>query len=365
MNWETFFAEVPDFRLNRRKKHALLDILVITLLAVICGADDYEEIALYGQQKQVFLQTFLKLDNGIPSHDTFNRVFRFLDKKAFGACLHRWSKQIINELAPIMPQIEIDGKVLRATAKAGHKKSGLCVVSAWAGEQRLVLGQEKVATKSNEKTAIPALLEVLDLTGALVSIDAIACEIKNAELIVAGEGHYLLALKKNQARLFEQVTERMQQTKGGLLADEQVDFGSGRIETRRCYVETNLSLYDDLAAWPGCKSVVMIEARRDVNGQISEQTRYYLSDLALSAASFNRAVRHHWSIENQLHWHLDMTFHEDQQRVREGNGAENFATIRKLALQALHRVDDKESIKSRRKLAGWDNEYLLKVLTAI
>lgn len=231
----------------------------------------------------------------------FNRVFRFLNKKAFGACLYRWSKQIISELAPIMPQIEVDGKVLRATAKAGHKKSGLCVVTAWAGEQRLVLGQEKVATKSNEKTAIPALLEVLDLKGALVSIDAIACEIKNAELIVAGEGHYLLALKKNQAHLLEQVSERMQQTKGELLTDEQVDFGSGRIETRRCYVETNLDLYDDLQAWPGCKSVVMIEASRQINGHVSEQTRYYLSDLVLSAASFNRAVRHHWSIENQLH----------------------------------------------------------------
>lgn len=365
MNWETFFAEVPDFRLNRRKKHDLLDILVITLLAVICGADDYEEIALYGQQKKAFLQTFLKLENGIPSHDTFNRVFRFLDKKAFGACLHRWSKQIITQLSPIMPQIEVDGKVLRATAKAGHKKSGLCIVSAWAGEHRLVLGQEKVATKSNEKTAIPALLEVLDLKGALVSIDAIACEIKNAELIVAGEGHYLLALKKNQIHLFEQVSGRMQQTKQSLAVAEAIDFGSGRIETRRCYVETNLSLYDDLASWPGCKSVVMVEARREMNGQISEQTRYYLSDLVLSAASFNQAVRHHWSIENQLHWHLDMVFHEDQQRVRTGNGAENFSTIRKLALQALHRVEDKESIKSRRKLAGWDNDYLLKVLTAI
>ena len=182
---------------------------------------------------------------------------------------------------------------------------------------------------------------------------------------MAGEGHYLLALKKNQAHLLEQVSERMQQTKGELLTDGQINFGSGRIETRRCYVETNLDLYDDLNAWPGCKSVIMIEARRDVNDHVSEQTRYYLSDSSLSAASFNRAVRHHWSIENQLHWHLDTVFHKDQQRVREGNGAENFATIRKLALQVLHRVEDKESIKSRRKLVGWDNDYLLKVLTAI
>lgn len=239
------------------------------------------------------------------------------------------------------------------------------MVSAWAGEQRLVLGQEKVACKSNEKTAIPALLQVLDVKGTLVSIDAIACEPKNADLIVAGEGHYLLALKKNQATLFEQISERMQQTRAQLAMDKAVDFGSGRIETRRCYVETNLSLYDGLVAWPHCKSIVMVEAVREIGGQISQQMRYYLSDLVLSAAAFNSHVRHHWSIENQLHWHLEVAFHEDQQRVRTGNGAENFATVRKLALQALQRVDDKESIKSRRKLAGWDDGYLLKVLTTI
>ena len=207
-------------------------------------------------------------------------------------------------------------------------------------------------------------MKTLDVKGALVSIDAIACEVSNAELIVAGKGHYLLALKKNQAHLFEQVSQRMQQTKTSLVMDEQIAFGSGRIETRRCYVATELGLYDDLQAWPACKSLVMVEASRDINGQVSQRTRYYLSDLGLSFASFNQAVRHYWTIENQLHWHLDMVFGEDQQRVREGDGAENFATVRKLALQALHRVDDKESIKSRRKLAGWDNTYILKVLTA-
>ena len=158
MDWTAFFADVPDFRLNRRKRHLLLDILVISLLAVICGADDCEEIALYGRQKEPFLRTFLKLLNGIPSHDTFNRVLRFLDKKAFSDCLYRWSKQIMTTLEPMMNQLNVDGKVLRATAKAGQKKSGLCIVSAWAGKHRLVPGQEKVASKSNEKTAIPDLL---------------------------------------------------------------------------------------------------------------------------------------------------------------------------------------------------------------
>jgi predicted transposase YbfD/YdcC len=349
--------------LDRRKKHALLDILVITLLAVICGADDCEEIALYGRQKETFLRGFLLLPNGIPSHDTFNRVLKFLDTKAFGDCLHRWSRQLLTELAPIMPQLNVDGKVLRATAKAGQKKSGLCVVSAWVGEHRLVMGQEKVSAKSSEKTAIPVLLHSLDLTDSLVSIDAIACEPANAKLIVDRQGHYLLALKKNQPALFEQVQQRMQQTKGQLAIDEQVDFGSGRIETRRCYVETNLSFYDDLQNWSHCKSIVMVEAVREIAGQRSEQTRYYLSDLVLTPRAFNNHVRHHWGIENQLHWSLDVVFHEDQQRIRTGNGAENFATVRKVALQLLQRVKDKESIKSRRKLAGWDEKYLLKILT--
>lgn len=363
MDWTTFFANVPDFRLNRRKRHLLLDILVITLLAVICGADDYEEIALYGRQKETFLRTFLNLPNGIPSHDTFNRVLKFLDKKAFADCLYRWSKQIMTTLDPIMSQLNVDGKVLRATAKAGQKKSGLCIVSAWVGEHRLVLGQEKVAAKSNEKTAIPELLKTLELSNTLVSIDAIACEQSNAELIVERQGHYLLALKKNQGLLYEQVTQRIQQTKSQLPVNEHIDFGSGPIETRRCYVESKLSLYDDLRAWPSCQSVILVEATREINGVISQQSRYYLSDLVLDAAAFNSAVRHHWGIENQLHWCLDMVFHEDQQRIRVGNGAENFATVRKLALQLLHRVDDKESMKSRRKLAGWDDKYLLNILT--
>lgn len=252
MDWTTFFADVPDFRLNRRKRHLLLDILVITLLAVICGADDCEEIALYGRQKELFLRAFLSLPNGIPSHDTFNRVLKFLDKKAFSDCLYRWSKQIMATLGPMMNQLNVDGKVLRATAKVGKKKSGLCIVSAWAGEHRLVLGQEKVASKSNEKTAIPDLLNTLELSNTLVSIDAIACEQSNAELIVEKKGHYLLALKKNQGLLYEQVTQRMQQTKSQLPVDETIDFGSGRIETRRCYVESNLNLYDDLRDWPSC-----------------------------------------------------------------------------------------------------------------
>lgn len=262
-----------------------------------------------------------------------------------------------------MTHIAVDRKVMRGTARTGKNKSGLCVVSVWMGEQRLVSGQEKVAAKSHEKTAIPTPLPSLALKDTLVSIDAIACEKANADLIVKGQVHYLLALKKNQPAIYEQVHQRMQQTKGQLVYDEHIDFGSGRIETRRCYVETDLTFYDDLRPWTHLKSLIMIEAKRETEGKISEQTRYYLSDLALSPAAFNYHVRYHWSIENQLHWSLDMVFHEDQQRIRTGYGAENFATVRKLALRLLYRVDNGESIKSRRKSAGWDDNYLLQVLT--
>lgn len=363
MNWETFFANVPDFRLNRSKKHQLLDILVVALLAVICGADDFEEIALYGRQKEAFLKTFLSLPNGIPSHDTFNRVFRYLDKNAFGDCLYRWSSQILAHVGESLTQISVDGKVMRATAKAGKKKSGLCIVSAWVSEHCLVLGQERVADKSNEKTAIAALLNSLDLGDSLVSIDAIACEQTNADRIVEGGGHYLLALKQNQASVFEQVNERMQKMKTQLAYDEQLDFGSGRIETRRCWVENKLDFYEGLAGWSHLKSIVMVVSSREVAGQVSQQTRYYLSDLALSAQAFNRYIRHHWGIENGLHWSLDVVFGEDRQRVRMGQAADNFATIRKLALQVLNRVDDKESIKNRRKRAGWDDNYMLNIVS--
>lgn len=197
MNWQTFFQDVPDFRINRRKKHNLLDILVISVCAFVCGADDFEDIALYGTQKEPFLRTFLELPNGIPSHDTFNRVLKFLDKDAFADSLYRWSKEILSTLNEEYTQINIDGKVLRATAKSGHKKSGICLLSAWVSDYKLILGQQKVDSKSNEKTAVPDLLKSLDLKDSIVTIDAIACDIKNADIITSKQGHYILALKNN------------------------------------------------------------------------------------------------------------------------------------------------------------------------
>jgi predicted transposase YbfD/YdcC len=360
MEWQKYFEEVPDFRLDRKKLHQLSDILMLSLCAILSGAEDFEDMETYGRQKEGFLRQFLALANGIPSHDTINRVYNRLDKEKFAACLYRWSQELLDFLDYY--QVNIDGKVLRGTSQAGQNKSGICVVSAWAQEQRLVLGQRKVAGKSNEKTAIPELLDSLDLSGAVVSIDAIACTEKIADQITEKGGYYLLALKRNQKQLFEQVRAYMVQQKAAFAKDEWVDFGSGRIEKRVCYVSERLDLMDDLASWPGISRVVMVEARREKASKIEEQTRFYLSSLPTTAAAFNRLIRSHWGIENNLHWMLDVVFGEDQSRTRKGNAPENMATLRKMALQVLNQNQDKQSIKSRRKIAAWNDEYLLKLL---
>jgi predicted transposase YbfD/YdcC len=355
-----FFAGVTDIRVERNKLHKLSDILFLSLCAVISGADDCEEIAAYGCQKEAFLRQFIELANGIPSHDTINRVFKWMDKDEFNDCLHRWSAHILEFTDQY--QLNIDGKVLRGTAKSGKKKSGICLISAWVESQRLVLGQLKAEEKSTEKTAIPELLQSLDLKDAVVSIDAIACTRQVAGLIKEKQGDYLLALKKNQKQLFEQVNDHMQVRKRLLESHPWQDFGSGRLETRTCYVLDELRLLDDLADWPGIRQVVMVESQREKDGKTVSQTRFYLSSLEATAKEFNVLVRNHWSIENKLHWMLDVVFREDQSRTRTGNAPENMATLRKMALQVLNQQNDKNSIKNRRKIAAWNDNYLLQLL---
>lgn len=362
MELQKFFSSVPDFRINRRKKHQLVDILFIALCAMVSGADDFEEIEAYGKRKESFLKSFLELPNGIPSHDTFNRVFKHMDKEAFGACLYGWSKELLNFVSSHITQINVDGKVLRGTAKSGFKKSGLCIVSAWIAEHHLTLGQQKVDSKSNEKTAIPELLNSLDLQDTLVSSDAAGCQLKNADLITHKGGDYLIAIKKDHKHIYEQISEWMVKRKAVLPFDHWTDFGSGRVEQRTCYIESQLGLLDDLSEWRHLKSVVMIEASREKDGKTTKEYRFYLSSLEATAKEFNHLVRNHWSIENQLHWKLDVVFREDTCRTKTGNAAENMATARKLALQLISQVKDKESMKNRRKIAGWDDGYLLNIL---
>ena len=363
MDLQKIFSEVPDFRLNRRKLHLLSDILVISLCAVISGANDFEDIAEYGRQKKEFLIKFLSLPNGIPSHDTFNRVFRYLDSKSFGSCLVKWSSEIISCLD--FYQVNIDGKVLRATAIEGEKKSGLCLISAWVSEHNLSLGQLKTDEKSNEKTAIPELIMALDIKGALVSIDAIACSMSVAEQIVSKEADYLLALKNNNKTLYEQVRDWMQSRKEYFDTEKHIDFGSGRIETRICYVCKDLTFLEDLAHWKGIKSVVMIEASQEKKGVITKETRFYLSSKDADAQFFNKAVRNHWKIESTLHWQLDVAFLEDRQRVQMNNAAENMATLRKMSLQLILKDKGTKSVKTTRNKAAWNNEVLMSILNQI
>lgn len=372
MKLEKIFSEVPDFRVVNRSDHKLVDILIISLCGVISGADDFEEIAEYGRQKHSFLKRFLELPNGIPSHDTFNRVFRFLDKTAYQQVLIRWSSEIIRELKRLESQegqlINVDGKVLRATGKRGKKTAALCLVSAWVSEHCLSLGQVKVAKKSNEKTAIPELIEAIDIEGAMVSIDAMGCHATIAELIIKNKGDYLLALKKNQKSLYEEVHDWMMNRKSTLEQFSQTDYVGGRIEKRTAYVTQNIQFIDTLKNWSGCKSIIMVECEREFkNGmqKTTQQTKFYVSSGVKSAETFQLYTRNHWSIENQLHWYLDVVFDEDRQRVRMDNAPDNMAITRKMALQLLLANKGKSSLKKVRKRAGWNDDFLIEVLNSI
>lgn len=357
------FETIPDYRTTTLVSYPLTEILIISLCAVLSGAEDFEEIAEYGCQKQEFLGQFLKLKNGIPSHDTFNRVFRNMETFTFENCLKNWSKEILAELESY--QINIDGKLLRATGKRGKKTAAICIVSAWASEHCLSLGQVKVDKKSNEKTAIPELVEAIDIRKSLVSIDAMGCQKDIAALIIENEGDYLLALKKNQKNLYEEVEDWFTKHKDLMDCYTHIDYVGGRIEKRTTYVTSNLTYIDESADWKNCRSIIRTDCERTFKNGLEKttfQTKFYISSVEQNAEYFGWSTRKHWSIENQLHWYLDVVFHEDQQRVREGNGPENMATLRKMALQTLLKHKGNNSLKKIRKRAAWNEKFLLKVL---
>ena len=357
------FEELPDFRRKSQVRHNLSSILVISLCAVLSGADDFEEIAEYGKEKEGFLGQFLSLPYGIPSHDTIRRVFQNMDTSSFEKCLRARSEEVIKGLKEY--QINIDGKVLRATGERGKKTAAICIVSAWSSEHCLSLGQVKVDKKSNEKTAIPELLEAIDLQGALVSIDAMGCDKKIAATIRSKEGDYLLALKKNQKGLYEEVEDWMKKHKSTMENYSETDYVGGRIEKRTTYVCSDLTYIDEARHWKDSKRVIMVESERSFkNGKekTTFQTRFYISSKEQDAQYFSKQTRKHWSIENQLHWYLDVVFNEDRQRVREGNAPENMAIIRKLALQTLIKSKGKKSVKTMRKKIAWKEDLLFEVL---
>ena len=370
------FAQVPDPRIDRRRDHDLVDILVMGVCTLLCAGETFNDMEDFGKVKYDWFKSFLRLRNGIPSHDTFNRVFAALDPKEFLDCFLRWT-QSLREAVP-QEIVALDGKALRRALN--KDQSVKYVVSAWAESNGLVLGQLKVADKSNEITAVPELLRVLELSGCIVTIDAMGCQKKIAKEIIEADADYVLALKGNQetvhqemksfldATLLEQQTPRLPgaklSTKAATLASvETVEKDHGRLETRRYFQSDQLNWFADRPKWEGLKSVGMVESTREVDGKTTVERRYYLSSLPLGAETFARAVRSHWGVENKVHWVMDVCFREDQSRARAGYAAENLATLRRLALNLLKREKTKKrGIRGKQLNASWDHAYLLRLL---
>lgn len=357
----SYFSTMKDHRLERKKKHDMLDIICLTIAAVICGCEDWYEIEEFAETNELWFKTFLTLENGIPSHDTFNRFFASLDPVTFESCFRAW----VNSLEGIIKDqlISIDGKTVRG-AKEHGKKSPVHIVSAWAGENEITLGQLRVDEKSNEITAIPELLKSLFIKDCLVSIDAMGCQHTIATAIIDKNSDYLLGVKGNQETLHQDLLDSFRFYKPDD-TDTNLDTGHGRVETRKCTVIKNLGHLTGEKEWAGLTSLIRIESKRFIkaSGKTETEARYYISSKNESAAYFQKNVRGHWAIENKLHWMLDVAFHEDQSRKRAGNAAQNFSLINKIALSLLKAdLSLNRSIKIKRKKAGWDRDYLIKVL---
>jgi predicted transposase YbfD/YdcC len=373
--WEPF-ATLTDPRRDHLKEHRLVDIVTIALCGVICGADGWAAIETFGREKEGWLRTFLALPGGIPSHDTFGRVFARLDPEELRRCFLTWVRAVVGE--PEQQVVAIDGKTLRRSHDRGAGKEALHLVSAWAARSGLVLGQVATDAKSNEITAIPVLLRLLDLEGAVVTIDAMGCQTAIATQLVAQHADYVLALKDNHEKLHERVTRAFADADaaagtalplGDLPADTTTDKGHGRLEQRRCRAigdPAYLTYIDPDHAWPNLRSVVCIESTRRIGEAVSIEARHYLSSLPADATALSAAIRSHWGIENRLHWVLDVTCREDDSRVRVGHAPENFAILRHIALNLLRQDrSSKGSVPTKRFRAALNDRYLRSLLKGL
>ena len=354
------FSALEDPRASNARRHSLHDILVIAFCTMLCGGQTCTDMELFGHAKRELLQSFLKLENGIPSHDTFSRLLGMLDPAAFQQWFIGFMRQFAEGSEGILA---VDGKTLRRSYDRAEQLSPLHLVSAWAEEQRLVLGQLAVDDKSNEITALPKLLEMLTLRGKVVTADAMHCQRQVAQQVIEQGGDYALALKGNQATLRDDVQLFLDDPSTPLVQDVQISKGHGRIETRIASVSSDVDWLQETHHWPGLSAVGKVTAIRRQDGDESEQSRYYLLSEACTAERFNYIVRGHWGIENRLHWVLDVTCNEDQARNRKGHCAENLALLRKLALNLARLEASKGSMRGKLKRAGWDDGYLISILS--
>lgn len=360
----TILEEVPDPRVTATVDHDLPDILTIALCTVLCGGNSFYDMEEFGEVRLDWLKTFLRLRNGAPKHDTYNRVFQAVDPEKFGECLARWTQSVRTVLGGEV--VALDGKAVRRALNKGEDPR--VIVSAWATESGLLLGQRKVKNKSNEITAVPELLRALELAGCIVTADALHCQKDIAKEILEADADYVLALKGNQGMAFAEVRsfldDAVTRKEAHLVFTETVDKEHGRHEVRRYWQTEKLDWFADREAWEGLTSVGVVEARRTVRGKESVERRYYLSSLKADATKFARAVRGHWGVENGLHWVLDVVFGEDQSRARSGHAAENLAATRRMAVNLLRRDKTcKRSLKGKLMRAAIDPDYLKRILT--
>lgn len=360
----THFSIIPDYRENHNKRHILVEILVMAVCGAICGANAFTEIAVIANAKRDWFQTFLTLSAGIPSHDTFNRVLAHINPHAFQRCFAAWVQATFPQLGP--QHIALDGKELHQSMDPADDYANLRMISAWAVEHGIVLGQVAVDDTSNEITALPAVLELVDAHDCDITADALHCQIDTVQTIRSADAHYTIAVKANQKTLYQDIRTTFATLRAedqlSLPTYETIEKGHGRIETRRYWITDDLSHLSTRSSWVDLQSIGMVETERQIGAQSSHKTRYFISSRAANVGQFAARVRGHWQIENQLHWRLDVIMDEDNAHIRVNHGPENMAVLRHMAINLLKQESSQMSIQSKRLRAACNNEYLEKVI---